>query len=392
MENYTKCTYYDVLRRKHPNLFTFISNDLDFIRNKGLSGPFSSTDDYSDNFEHYFNNSIQKIENDAINHMVKNEKISFELAKEQFLSFKNGNQYKHMINQLNYYSHADYLSVTNFELFGKKTFFFDNNLVEQLAFTDLNTLSEYVMLPFNSCLFVFNSELMIKSFHQILKIEDLDIDYKTPISIFINSLDSNEGLRTIVFACWHANHTQNYGFIKRQLLIKENWSILDMLKTDWSEIYKNEKQDFYDEKVFYNEGLLFFRVLINSILYLSSSDVDIINVMSTKKDFDNEKQLKLSKKKRDEIKKENKKNTELNYSEVGRNIGKIIINKSLEKNNINGISANHSINKYIKFMVRGHWRNQPYGKDLGNRKMIWIKPYFKGEDMGEIINKIYEVK
>jgi hypothetical protein len=41
-----------------------------------------------------------------------------------------------------------------------------------------------------------------------------------------------------------------------------------------------------------------------------------------------------------------------------------------------------SDNKWIigsRFMVRGHWRNQAFGKGFSEHKVIWIEPYIKGE-------------
>jgi hypothetical protein len=34
----------------------------------------------------------------------------------------------------------------------------------------------------------------------------------------------------------------------------------------------------------------------------------------------------------------------------------------------------------IQWIVRGHWRNQPHGKDRAERRRIWIQPYWKGPD------------
>lgn len=41
--------------------------------------------------------------------------------------------------------------------------------------------------------------------------------------------------------------------------------------------------------------------------------------------------------------------------------------------------------------VQGHWTHQPYGKNRGSRKLLWIKPYWKGPD-GEYFNSIHVVK
>ncbi|MBF0554291.1 MAG: hypothetical protein HQK96_06970 [Nitrospirae bacterium] len=46
----------------------------------------------------------------------------------------------------------------------------------------------------------------------------------------------------------------------------------------------------------------------------------------------------------------------------------------------------------VRFIVRGHWRNQLFGEKRTFHKHIWIKPYYKGPDFGEIINKPYKVE
>jgi hypothetical protein len=46
----------------------------------------------------------------------------------------------------------------------------------------------------------------------------------------------------------------------------------------------------------------------------------------------------------------------------------------------------------VRFLVRGHWRNQPCGKGRRDRKLIFIEPFWKGPELGPIINKKHEVK
>jgi len=45
-----------------------------------------------------------------------------------------------------------------------------------------------------------------------------------------------------------------------------------------------------------------------------------------------------------------------------------------------------------RFMVRGHYTHQPYGKGRLERKLIWIQPYWKGpENLAAAIQRTYEV-
>jgi hypothetical protein len=46
----------------------------------------------------------------------------------------------------------------------------------------------------------------------------------------------------------------------------------------------------------------------------------------------------------------------------------------------------------IRFIVRGHWRNQACGAGHKDHKRIWVLPYWKGPEMSEIVSKPYIVK
>lgn len=46
---------------------------------------------------------------------------------------------------------------------------------------------------------------------------------------------------------------------------------------------------------------------------------------------------------------------------------------------------------HSRFTVRGHWRNQSYGRKRLLRKRLWIKPHWKGPTEGEQLKRIYQV-
>lgn len=46
----------------------------------------------------------------------------------------------------------------------------------------------------------------------------------------------------------------------------------------------------------------------------------------------------------------------------------------------------------VRFMVRGHWRNQAFGEKFSEHRPTWIAPYWKGPEIGDVINKPYIVK
>jgi hypothetical protein len=47
------------------------------------------------------------------------------------------------------------------------------------------------------------------------------------------------------------------------------------------------------------------------------------------------------------------------------------------------------INK--RFQVRGHYKRQACGEKRVERKIVWVKPYWKGEDREETITRLYSL-
>lgn len=45
----------------------------------------------------------------------------------------------------------------------------------------------------------------------------------------------------------------------------------------------------------------------------------------------------------------------------------------------------------VQFLVRGHWRNQPYGPGGTLRKIVRIEPYWKGPEDGKIVTKTLNI-
>jgi hypothetical protein len=46
----------------------------------------------------------------------------------------------------------------------------------------------------------------------------------------------------------------------------------------------------------------------------------------------------------------------------------------------------------VRFVVRGHWRNQAIGERHEQHKRIWIKPFWKGPELAELVSKPYLVR
>lgn len=355
-------TYYDVKKKTDMTLLKSVRKDVHDLTVDGEGvGPFSALDQYKNGFQEYLQSHIETVIGNA--RETHRKQTGYAPPREVFWGQLRDSR---ELSQMVYRASADYLCITNFELFKKKTFYFADNLVEQLAFTELMADSDFARPPFDSCLFVYHSPLAIEYFYRSMdRIPPIGNTF--PLSVFVTSLPSSaedSGDRKLEFRCFHADYYSVGPFVERNLLIRQGWTIDRSLKTDWIKIYGYSEHDYSaneDENCFNdNEGLQFFRILINSILYLASSDPDVVQRLSPHKGTPI--RLKPSGKPR---KTENRPPREfervssLDYTYVGRNTGSIVVDKSIHSET--GFNSSYFEKKLgIRFIVRGHWRNQPF--------------------------------
>lgn len=204
-------THYDFISAREPELFDSINTDIEHIRSSGLQGPFGSTDDWSSAFGGYLDWKI-----DAVRTSLREqaEAVFGPLDDDEFeATFKQMPELPNLIYGAGY----DYLSCLNFELFNKKTFYITNNLVSNLVVTELDAPSEYVRLPFPSCMFVIDSDIAVNALYKIAHQDPPPS--AAPITVFLTELPFGE-YRKIIIVAYHSNRTQVFNLVKRELLIR----------------------------------------------------------------------------------------------------------------------------------------------------------------------------
>jgi len=292
-----------------------------------------------------------------------------------------------------------YVLTLNFIAFHRKTFYLDDAIVERLSVTDMNAPAEYLRLPFKCCLFASRSPLLFKPLYQLSQRPQR---HSTgTVSIFATERPEHD-MRKIVFTIYHSDGNATHTLIKRELLIHPDWTIEQALRTDWNKVYeqnpdwKSNDSTIGDiighndhEEAFYQAGLPLFRIIINALLYLGSNAPDILEQVSPRQALlDNAKETN-SIAKRKKIRTKAKQYSSLDGAVVGSRFARILIDKSTLPTNPTA-NGQHSHAGH-RFLVRGHWRNQPHGPNRTERKLIFIEPFYKGDDMAELINKPYVV-
>jgi hypothetical protein len=294
-----------------------------------------------------------------------------------------------------------YYALLNFELFGTKTFYLQDGLVQHLACTEMNVVAPFLELPFPACMFVLTCRESIDALYRIHFAAHPEergrklIDYKTPISVFLvlTQKAPDQLYRQLNIIAFHASREENHLMVTRRLCLLDDWTLGEALTTDWAnldaQIEKRKRVvvegewETVEDSLFYTDGLLFFRIILNAVLYISSADAELEHRPSDQETVKQEIERIPARVKRRETKQTARHASRLPYIVVGASIPSVEATTSAPV-------ATRSLS--IRFTVRGHWRHQACGPGLKDHVLRFIKPYTKGPEMATLINKPYLVK
>lgn len=399
-------TYYDFMRKLRPSLIEMAEQDAADLQS-GTNPPqtIHSVDDYNSRFQLF----IERLNAGLLGYGADHPGVSVEEMSPILSSAPP--QAKASFASLYGTVNNEYHSVVNFALAGKKTFHFSDNLAEHLANTEINLKAALIQLPFSTCLFTFTSRVVINAMHNIRgdagrwAMNAAGLDYSAPVSVFLTMHPAGAGLpgRKLLICAWHARLPDtSYLMLKRELYLGDDWTLEQALRTDWESLTPNDlgigmrvdlNEDtiaYQDDDTFYTDGLGFYRIVLNAVLYLSSDQAELTAKESPRREIEARAKGIASLPKRRKLLQTTGRFTALDYQEVGASVGPIVIQKG---------EADHSVGStggggkpLVRFMVRGHWRRQPHGPESLERKLIWIRPYYKGPDLAATINKPYLVK
>lgn len=379
-------TYYDTFLNARPRILRYIEKDVKTLKDSGRDLAVYTTDSFNSSFEKAF----EYTKNEIIDRVAKTSRVNAYEVLKQWSHIKQMPEiHRELIALL-----IDYHAILNFDLFGKKTFFFRDNLVERLAHTEVNVPSSLIELPFTSCSFVFTAVEAINALYKLhngntdnLSIKHEGINYNSPVTIFLAMFPQNNGTdeRKLMIVA----HQGKMFLVQRELLLSSDRSLEDSIRTDWGTVSLKPDNAPENDSRFYTDGEHFIRLVLNAILYLGSASPDIQERASGR-----EKQAKKGNNLKSKAKQRKHNQTVsresvLDYSEVGSNVHPITVDHT---DGTNAGTSKIGTKIGVQFIVRGHWRNQPHGIGHQERKLKWINPYVKGKDLSEIINNPYIVQ
>lgn len=276
-------------------------------------------------------------------------------------------------------SQLDLSFVGNYEIHGKRTFFFSPNLSRKLAETELNVSSELLTLPFPSCMFVYDCQVVRDSLY-------LAIGQEAPsdgtVSVYMVRYKTAAGTDAIASYAHLTRKTGEAGAaFKRELALEAGTKIEDVLRTDWSKVDGGTNHnelllpDAGGDAMFNGPGIGIMRIIANSALYLASSNPDIIDGLR-------ESPVRgLTTPSKKERRRYERQVTSSPYIVVGSHIS-----------DYSGPKAEGDGKLDHRLKVRGHWKSQAHGKGLSERKHIFVEPYWKGPEAAEVLTRDFVVR
>lgn len=387
-------THYDRIHKLRPWMWELLEKDVAKLATLNWGGTISSVDDFGSTG---IEQAIDMATDEILREVAERTGLPKEILRNEF---RRQPQYTALLTSLN----LDYHTFLNFERAGRKTFFFSENLTEHLLVTELDIEAERLHAPFESCLFVFPGATVVDTLYASRSVAMDPDDRRYPVSVFITELKStkNEEGRNLMMYITHWRGSQARLGIKRELAIRPGWSIHEVLSTDWDELGESSGKGMsgnlttgemsFDVKdaSFYEDGAMFYRLVLNAMLYLGSSDPELVQRLSGRTTALAEAESIKSHLKAKKARQEARKESELDFVSAGESVQPIYIDKR-EAQGVRPDGPGGFVAYAKRFLVRGHWRNQACGEGRMDRRLTWIRPYHKGPEMAEIVSRPYKV-
>lgn len=239
-------------------------------------------------------------------------------------------------------------------------------LAERLAETRMNVPTERMKLPHPTMLLVFDDEITSEAFARMTP----DTAFRSRvINVMVSEFEVN-GERKWYLRSMRIDGETMEALAMRSLRLTGSRDAEEALRTDWKEINGEENEHARKltgkpvrDDLHYKEGLDFYRIIINALLYITSHNP------STKQA------------------------TRFPAAGTGPRSPVRYVVAGADMTPLSSTANDEDGTKGIRFqrsgvqlhVVRGHWKNQAYGPGRKAHKHIFVEPYMRGDDADRLI-------
>lgn len=336
-------TLLDFFAKVEPELAKFAQSDANALATSGYAPGFLRLEDVPTGFFDFVSRRVEA----GIARHARSEGIAEGLAGTD-LSSALGPQ-RANYEQLGMLYHL----ILSFHLGGAKIFRIASSLAERLYETDIDVPASELKLPFPTLMLVYDDDVSFQAFHQGSPFGKAP--YRGSLSTVLVDVPAPDGDRLLA-ATLHHRGCHTHGMIHRSMRYGEG-SLKAMLATAWPGDPAREPDA---------PGQAFNRLILNTILYISSRDG---RVGPETKTVGRPAPLVKS---------------QLVHRVVGAGL--------VPMRRLAGVThAQASLNMgrqlNSRHVVRGHWKLQAHGAQGSSRKLVWVEPYVRGPKLGELLNR-----
>ncbi len=296
----------------------------------------------------------------------------------------------------------EYRAVLAYEHAGRKTYYFSEGLTEGLCCTVLNAPCSDFRLPVPCVQLVYSNEYASEAIGYLDKgAATSGAKRNSVISVYVREDNLKEvGCRRLIITAYEQDGDVTLRGVSRQLALKDGWSLEEALRTDWDapDLKKvmsggvrplrlvNDLEDQVelkegDVQAFLEEGLMFTRLVVNSVLYITSRSADLAQRVWPRPIGP---QLHGSRS-------GGSSPGPKQWTMVGEGVEAIPIVIDPRATHEPGDPARQRLRYKVRFLVPGFYRRKP-GSDPSAPKDVWVRHHYRGPQMADLISNPYIVK
>ena len=273
------------------------------------------------------------------------------------------------------------VSIINFELHRRKTFWVDESLAWLLSQTQLDIAGACLELPFPCLALVFTDEGTLELGESLLEQEGTCGIRGLPLEIitmYVRRVPAAEpGVRPLVFSTLFDTGTAKWPYlIERELYVRDDDDLERILESHHPDVLEAS----LDPLFLLPELKKLVHIAINAILYSTSAHLNPIELEPA-----NGPRLREKRRKGGTAGSKRKGRKDGCGEKVFFLPGRIPISQIKKYRKLTRTESGMRLMR--RFMVRGHWRRA--NPNWSDQRLRWIEPYWKGPEIGKIIEQEY---
>lgn len=298
--------------------------------------------------------------------MSKARKVPYEMARELIRMQASDNEaFRWIVTR-------DYQLLLRFFMAGEKIFLLSDGLANRLMHTDMRAPCELVRLPYPTIAIVSDAPEVIEAMYAADKKRPAKT--KGAATAILCEMNDERGRRLVIHATHHYRD-KNLMVLSRSMQMIDGTTTDDALATDWlAQSYPRDSIANLaegDDDVFLTELYLFIRLLLNTVMYMSSENAVVSPQERSTKPGQSDASL-----------------SSRLHQELGRGFTPIAPPGQRSYRTDKGLvtlATPDVVSRRV--LVMGHYRNQAHGPGRTLRKLMWIEPFWRGPDAAEVVNR-----